>query len=38
MPSLIGDRIVVTVEDDGAGMDVDGMRRKIAERGGDDSD
>ncbi|HEX4353250.1 MAG TPA: ATP-binding protein, partial [Polyangiales bacterium] len=31
--SLIGDRIVVTVEDDGAGMDVAAMRRKIAERG-----
>ncbi|MEO7084816.1 MAG: response regulator [Gemmatimonadaceae bacterium] len=31
--SLIGDRIVVTVEDDGAGMDVAAMRRKLTERG-----
>jgi two-component system chemotaxis sensor kinase CheA len=33
--SLIGDRIVVTVQDDGAGLDIAAMRRELAARGED---
>jgi two-component system chemotaxis sensor kinase CheA len=31
--ALVGDRIVVTVADDGAGLDIPSIRRRLAERG-----